>query len=502
MKTTTLRRLSAEEAAELIQDGDQIGFSAFTPAGSAKAIPKAIADKARREHAAGRPFKIRVLTGASSGRSLDGALAAADAVSFRAPYQSDPTMRQSINAGKTEFFDMHLSLVPQNARYGFLGKFNWAVVEACDVNENGEITLSSSVGASPTYCRVADKILIELNRFHPKSLRGLHDIYEPSDPPHRSEIPIFKPSDRIGSPIVKVNPDKIMGVVETDLPDETVPFDKPTEVTLRIGQNVAEFLASEIKAGRIPKDFLPIQSGVGNIANSVLMAMAEHPAIPPFDMYSEVIQDSVVELMRDYKIRFASGCSLTVAPPVLKEVYADYAFFRDKIVLRPQEISNNPEVIRRLGIIAINTAIEVDIAGNVNSTHILGRNMMNGIGGSGDFARNSFLSIFTCPSIAKEGDISAIVPMVSHLDHSEHSVQVIVTEQGVADLRAHSPKEHARLIIQNCAHPDYRDVLFRYLEMSSQSHQPQKLAAAFGFHEQFIRTKSMKGVDWADFSRD
>lgn len=492
-----LPRISAEEAAEMISHRDQIGFSGFTPAGAAKAIPLAIAAKAVREHKAGREFKIRVLTGASTGPSLDGALAKAEAVSFRAPYQSDPSMRKSINEGKTEFFDMHLSLVPQNARYGFLGKFNWAIVEAADVTENGEIVLTSSVGASPSYCHMADKILIELNRFHPPQLRGFHDIYEPLDPPHRREVPIYAPSDRIGAPAIKVDPRKIAGIVETYLPDETGSFDEPNTITAKIGENVAWFLAAEIKAGRIPSGFLPVQSGVGNIANAVMGAMAENPDIPAFQMYSEVIQDSAVALIQSGKISFASGCSLTVAPSVLKQVYDNLEFYRSRIVLRPQEITNNPEVIRRLGILSVNTAIEVDIAGNVNSTHLLGKSMMNGIGGSGDFARNSFLSIFTCPSTAKDNKISAIVPMVSHLDHSEHSVQVIVTENGVADLRGKSPKEHARLIINNCAHPDYRDALNQYLDMSLKSHQPQVLSAAFLMHEQFAKTGSMRDVCWS-----
>lgn len=489
-------RLTAEEAADMIHHGAQVGFSGFTAAGAAKAIPVAIAAKAEKEHAKGNQFQIRVLTGASTGRSLDGALAKADAVSFRAPYQSDPTMRKSINQGKTEFFDMHLSVVPQNVRYGFFGKIDFAVVEACDVRENGTIVLSSSVGASPTYLRTAEKVLIELNRFHPQSLYGFHDIFEPEDPPYRKPIGICAPSDRIGSPVVKIDPRKIVGIVETDLADETEAFDPATDVTRQIGRNVAEFLAGEIRAGRIPKEFLPIQSGVGNIANSVLGALGDHPDIPPFEMYSEVIQDSVIALLRRDKIKFASGCSLTIAPDKLKAFYSDIEFFRSRIVLRPQEITNHPEVIRRIGIISINTAIEADIAGNVNSTHILGKNMMNGIGGSGDFARNAFVSIFTCPSIAKEGKISAIVPMVSHMDHSEHSVQVIVTEQGVADLRGKSPKEHARLIIDHCAHPDYRDSLHQYLDMSHGSHQPQVLAAAFKMHEQFAVTGSMQGVAW------
>jgi acetyl-CoA hydrolase len=406
-------------------------------------------------------------------------------------------MRKSINAGRTRFFDMHLSLLPQNVRYGFLGKFNWAVIEACKVTENGEITLTSSVGASPTFCHVADRIFIELNHYHPEELHGVHDIYEPLNPPHRNEIPICKPSDRAGLPVVKVEPKKIVGMVETYLPDETGSFSEADDTTRRIGQNAAEFLASEMKAGRIPEEFLPIQSGVGDTANAILGAMGEHPDIPPFDMYTEVIQDSVIALMRGGKIRFASGCSLTVAPPVLKGIYEDLEFFKTRLVLRPQEISNHPEVIRRLGIISINTALEADLSGNVNSTHVLGRRMMNGIGGSGDFARNAYLSIFTFPATAKQGKISTLVPMVSHSDHSEHSVQVIISEYGVADLRGKSPKERAHLIIHRCCHPDYRPQLERYVQMANSGHTPQVLSAAFGMHLQFAKTGSMKGVDWA-----
>ena len=132
-------------------------------------------------------------------------------------------------------------------------------------------------------------------------------------------------------------------------------------------------------------------------------------------------------------------------------------------------------MIRRLGIISINTAIEVDIFGNVNSTHVMGRQMMNGIGGSGDFTRNAYLSIFTCPSTAKGGKISTIVPLVSHMDHSEHSVQIVATEYGIADLRGRSPYERATLIIHNCAHPDFRDELNGYLEMVEGGHTPQTL---------------------------
>jgi succinate CoA transferase len=494
--TNTLTKLTAAEAAALIENGQTIGFSGFTPAGSPKAVPTALAQRAEAEHAAGRPFKVGVLTGASTGPSLDGALTKANAISFRAPYQTNADLRRDINAGKVSFFDMHLSQLPQNVRYGFFGKISWAVIEASDLTPDGEIVLTAAVGAAPTFAQVADKIIVEVNSKHPKALRGFHDIYQPLDPPHRREIPIYKPSDRIGSPVIKVDPKKIAGYVETSLDDEARGFDEADALTNKIGQNVAEFLAGEIKAGRVPKEFLPIQSGVGNIANAVLGALGANPDIPRFEMYTEVIQNSVIDLLRTGKIKFASGSSLTITPEILQGIYGEMDFFRPRLLLRPQEITNHPEVARRIGIISINTAIEVDLFGNVNSTHVMGKQMMNGIGGSGDFTRNAYISIFTCPSIAKAGKISSLVPLVTHQDHNEHSVQVVITENGVADLRGKSPRERATLLVNVCAHPDYRDELRGYFAGVTDGQTPHTLSRAFAMHEQFLQTGSMHGVNW------
>ncbi len=281
-------------------------------------------------------------------------------------------------------------------------------------------------------------------------------------------------------------------MVECDLPDEGTGFDDSSPETERIGQNVAEFLAAEIAVGRMPKSFLPIQSGVGNIANAVLGALGAHPGVPAFEMYTEIIQDAVVKLMDAGRCRFASCTGLTLSTAAQQRVYGNLDEFRSRIVLRPQEITNHPEVVRRLGLISINTALEADIFGNVNSTHVLGRQMMNGIGGSGDFTRNAYLSIFTCPSVAKDGRISAIVPMVTHVDHSEHSVQVIATEWGVADLRGRSPRERARLVIERCAHPEYRDALSAYVARAESGHTAQTLREAFRFHERFEDTGDMR----------
>ena len=378
-----LKFITAEEAASFVHHDDNVGFSGFTPAGCPKVVPGAIAKKAIAEHEKGNPFQIGMFTGASTGDKLDGELARANAIKFRTPYQSNKDLRALLNSHGAQYFDMHLSELAQSLRYGFLGKIDVAIVEAADVTEDGEIVPTSGVGILPTICRMADRIIIELNCRHPKEIRGMHDIYEPADPPYRREIPIYTPSDRIGSDCVKVDPAKIVGVVKTDEPNEGGKFSPLDDVTMAIGQNVANFLVGEIKAGRLPKEFVPLQSGVGNVANAVLGCMGENKDIPAFNVYTEVIQDAVIALMKEGRVKFASGCSLSVSNEVIRDIYANLDFFKDKILLRPQEISNNPEVARRLGLVAINTALEADIFGNINSTHVSGTRMMNGIGGSG-----------------------------------------------------------------------------------------------------------------------
>lgn len=494
--------LDPREAAGLISHGQTIGFSGFTSAGAPKEIPLALAEHAQQEHAEGRSFQVGVVTGASTGNSLDGALARAGAISWRTPFQSNPDLRQLINADRVRFFDQHLSLVAQSARYGVLGKFSWAIVDACDLSDEGEIVLTSSVGASPTFLRLADKVLVELNSYHPPELRGFHDIMEPLDPPHREPIPLRRVSDRIGQPTVKIDPKKIVGVVRSHHPDEVKPFKPGDAVTRQIGENVAGFLAGELRAGRIPPGFLPLQAGVGNISNAVLTALAAHPDIPDFEMFTETLQDSCVPLLESGRLRFASCCALTLTPPMMERVYGNLDLFRPRVVLRPQEITNHPELIRRLGLISLNTALEADIFGNINSTHVMGQSMVSGIGGSGDFTRNAYLSIFVCPSTAKAGAISTIVPLSTHIDHNEHSVQVIVTEHGVADLRNTTPQERAMKIVEHCAHPDYRKLLRDYFSnIRHHGHTPQTLSTAFALHEEYAHTGDMRHTELVDYFR-
>ena len=485
--------LSPEEAAALISHGETLGLSGFTAAGSVKVVPAAIARKAKAEHAAGREFKVNVLSGASTTEAVDGVLAEAEAVQLRVPYQSSPTMRRAINCGRVSYVDMHLSSMAQALRLGFLPRVTTAIIEACHVTDDGEITLTASLGNSAVFCEQAERIILELNSYHKPELQYIHDVCLLPKPPYKAPLDISAPEDRIGSGTLKVDPRKIVGVVHTHEPDHLTPYKEPTEETLRIGRHIAEFLAAEYQAGHLPcRDYLLLQSGVGNISNAALKAIGDMADFPPIKMYTEVLQDSALDLILSGRCLFASSCSLALTDDMMREFYERFDYFRDKVLLRPQEISNCPEVAHRLGTICMNAAIEVDICGNVNSTHVCGSKIMNGVGGSGDYARSAALTIFMCPSVAKGGAISSIVPMVSHTDHPEHDVDVVVTEYGVADLRGMSPRERAAAIIRRCAHPDYRPLLERYLELCADGHTPHSLGSAFAFHQAFLSEGDMR----------
>lgn len=486
LKNTPYSIMSAQEAIADVKDGMTIAFSGFSPAGSAKVVPRALAEHARAIHQKGQPFKLRVLTGASSGSSIDDLLARAGAIGWRAPYQAEALLRKQINAGEVEYVDMHLSHVPQAVAFGFFGKIDLAVIEATEVTRDGRVYLTTSIGASPTYLKYADQVIIELNHRQSVRLREMADIMIMPPPPRRSAIPVYDPLSRIGWPYATVDPRKVIAVVESDELDHVADFAPPDAVSEQIARHVVEFLLREKHAGRIPPEFLPLQAGVGNIANGVLAILGEHPDIPPFSMYSEVFQDAMVDLMAAGRLTGASATALTLSRSHIQKIHDDFDTFAPRIVLRPQEISNNPGVIRRLGVIAMNTVIEADIYGNANSSHLNGMYIMNGVGGSGEFTRNSYLSILMTPSIARDGRISAIVPLCPHVDNNEHSVQVIVTEQGLADLRGLGPARRAQTIIRQCAHPMYRDYLERYVRDSQGGHIPHNLQRCFELHRNLM----------------
>ena len=489
------RIMSAAEAAALIPHGANVGMSGFTGAGYPKGLPQAIAERARAEHAAGRPYKLNVWTGASTAPECDGVMAEADAIGQRLPFNTDPTTRKQINAGQIDFIDMHLSHVAQHAWFGFFGKMDVAVIEVLGVTADGLLIPSTAVGNNKTWLEIADKVILEVNTRLPIQMEGMHDIYYGTAiPPRRMPISMTHADNRIGEPYLKVDPSKVVAVVHTHGGDRNNQFSAPDEASNRIASYIIDFLVHEMHAGRLPKQMLPIQSGVGNVANAVLAGLLHGP----FEQllgFTEVLQDGMLELLRAGKMSRASATSISLSAKAFEDFEKNIDFYRSRIILRPQEISNHPELVRRLGVIAMNSMIEADIYGNINSTHLMGSSMMNGIGGSGDFARNGYLSFFVTPSVAKDGKISCLVPMCSHVDHTEHDTQIIVTEQGLADLRGLSPRRRAQVLINQCAHPDYRPMLQDYFDRACKQgaqHTPHLLGEALSWHQRFLETGDMR----------
>ena len=487
--------MSAAEAAEFIGHGAKIGMSGFTGAAYPKEMPTAIAERAKEAHARGDEFAIDLYTGASTAPDCDGVLAEADALRFRMPYQSDPIMRKKINAGEMKYADMHLSHSAQQVSEGFFGKLDFAIVEAARITEEGHIVPSSGVGNNVEYLDAADKIIIEVNSWQSVDLEGMADVYRVQSRPNRTAIPINNPGDRVGTTYIDIDTDKVVAVIETDSPDRNSAFKPIDDVSRRIAGNFLDFLEGEVAGGRLAYDGYVMQSGVGNVPNAVMAGLLDSK-FENIQAYTEVIQDGMVDLIDAGKMTVASATSFSLSPEYAERMNKEAARYRESIITRPLQVSNHPEVIRRVGLIATNGMIEADIYGNVNSTNVSGSRIMNGIGGSGDFTRNGFISSFITPSLAKDGAISAIVPFASHIDHTEHDVMVVISEYGYADLRGLAPRDRAKKMIA-IAHPDYRPLLEEYVERATSGgrpmHTPHDLATAFSFHQNLAEHGTMKG---------
>ncbi|MCL8027110.1 acetyl-CoA hydrolase/transferase family protein [Nocardioides bruguierae] len=490
------RTATAEEAAALIRPGDNVGISGFTGAGYPKAVPSALAARMHAAREVGEEFRVGLWSGASTAPEADGVLAEAHGISKRLPYNSDPTLRREINAGEVEYVDAHLSHSAQHMWFGFYGHLDVAVVEVAAVLPNGLLVPSSSVGNNKTWLDQADKVILEVNHWQPRDLEGFHDVYYGTRlPPFRAPLQLTHPMQRIGDPYLRVDPDKVVAVVETDAPDRNSPLSVPGDDDRAMAEHLVDFLRHEVRAGRMPATLLPLQSGVGNVANAVMAGLADSE-FENLTSFTEVIQDGLLDLLDSGTLTGVSATSFGLSPTGVQRFMSDVGAYKGRILLRSEEISNHPELVRRLGVIAINGMIEADVYGNVNSTHVMGSSIMNGIGGSGDFARNAYLNFFVSPSTAKGGAISSIVPFASHVDHTEHDVHVLVTEQGLADLRGLSPSARADVVIERCAHPDFRDQLRDYVgrarrERPTARHTPHLLDEALSWHQRYLDTGSM-----------
>ncbi|KAF7295678.1 Acyl-CoA carboxylate CoA-transferase [Mycena indigotica] len=503
-----------KDLAPLFRDDDYIAWSGFTGVGYPKSVPAAIADYVEANNLQSQK-RFNLFVGASVGPEIEERWAKLDMIARRYPHQVGKEIAKGINSGRIEFADKHLSMFPQDLTYGYYSlrkthgdpkkHLNWAIVEATAITEDGHIVPGASVGATPEILECAEKIIIEVNT-HLPNLEGLHDISQSFVPPNRQPYLVSHPEDRIGKTAIAIDPDRVVAIVESHLPDNTGPNAPENEESRAIAGHLIEFLSSEVDAGRLPRSLLPLQSGIGNVANSIIGGLAAGP----FDnvmVWTEVLQDTFLKFFDSGKLDFATATSIKFSAEGFDHFYAHWADYKDRLLLRSQQVANAPEIIRRLGVIAMNTPLEVDIYAHANSTCALGSRMLNGLGGSADFLRNAKLSIMHTPSSrptkSDPTGISCIVPFASHIDQTEHDLDVVVTEQGLADLRGLSPRERAPIIIKNCAHPDYRDMLMDYYERSlheciaaGRGHEPHMLRNAFKMHIQLMEQGTMKVDKW------
>ncbi|WP_135830308.1 acetyl-CoA hydrolase/transferase C-terminal domain-containing protein [Halorussus halobius] len=482
----------AEEAADAVPDDAALLVSGFGSVGYPKAVPEALADS-------GRDLALTVVSGGSVGGEIDAALVEADAVGRRFPFQARPEIRAAVNDGRVAFADRHVAGVGDDVQYGGLvatDATSVAIVEAVAAGEDWLVP-STSLGQTPAFVEAADRLVVEVNAAQPRALERFHDVYRPGTPPDREPIPVDSPGERVGSPRVEFDPGKLAAVVELDRRDDPYEFREPTADDRAIAANLCEFLEAEVERSELFAESVRLQFGVGSLGNALMGALGDAD-VGDRDLvyFGEVIQDGLLDLLDEGLLRSASATSLALSASGQDRLFADAERYAEDVVLRPTDVSNSPALIDRFGVVAVNSALEVDAYGHANSTNVGGTRMVNGVGGSGDFARNAALSVFALPSTASDGDVSRVVPMVPHVDHTEHDVDVVVTEQGVADLRGTSPRERARLLVEECAHPDFRERLRAYLDRARRGgddadggegarggHLPHDLDAAFSWDE-------------------
>ncbi len=496
-----------EELISMFQNGMNLGWSGFTPVGYPKVMPVVLADHVEKNNLQGK-LRFNLFIGASVGVETENRWASLDMIDRRWPYQTGKDIQKGINTGKIRMGDKHLGHFAQDMTYGFYtenGRIDIAIIEVTAIKADGSLVLSGSCGICPELVQVADKIIIELNTEMPNH-EGLHDIIEPIKPPNRLPYLITDASSRAGSKYVRCDSDKIVAIVESKKLDNGRPLGPPDENSEMIANHILDFLGNEVKQGRLPENLLPLQSGVGNIANAVVGGLVKGP-FKNLSVYTEVLQDTMLDFFDSGKLDFASACSLSLSNEGFKRLYANWDDYTSKIVLRQLSISNHPEPIRRLGCIAMNTPVEFDIYAHANSTLVGGTRMINGLGGSGDFLRNGFLKIMHSPSVRPSKidptGISCVVPKAPHVDHTEHDLDVLVTEQGLADCRGLAPKDRAQEIINKCVHPDYKPIIQEYFDIAKADclrrgvgHEPQLFDRCFKMQLNLERNGTMKIDNW------
>jgi len=507
-KSLLSKVMKPEDTIQFFTPGQNLMWSGFTPAGYPKVVPIALADYVEANKLQGK-WKFNLFIGASVGAETEDRWATLDMIDRRWPYQTGKNIAAGINAGRIRMGDKHLGLFAQDTSYGFYtenGRYDIGIIEVSAINEDCGLALTTSCGIVAETINLCDKIIIEVNTGQP-SFEGIHDIHMQQKPPHRAPFLITEAGTRIGTPYVPCDPDKIIAIVDSKLRDKGRAFSEMDDTSEAIAGHIMDFFANEIKKGRLPENLLPLQSGVGSIANAVIGGLAKGP-FSNLTVYTEVLQDTMLDFFDGGNLNIASACSLSLSEtPGFPRFFDNWDKYFSKCILRPLSISNAPEPIRRLGCIAMNTPVEIDIYAHANSTLVGGTRMINGLGGSGDYLRNGYIKLMHTPSSRPSktdpNGISCVVPHCSHIDHTEHDLDCVVTEQGLADLRGLCPRDRALKIIEKCAHPEYKPILTEYFEMAKKEtlakgigHEPQLWERAFKMHLNLTQNGTMKVKNW------
>src|SRR5690625_4259868 len=249
------RVVTADLAASWIKDGMTLGLSGFTRAGDVKAVPFALIRRADKEE-----FKVNVFTGASLGSDIDKLFAEKGILNKRLPFQADPVMRRKINEGEFYFVDQHLSHTAELVRSNVMETIDFAIVEAISITEDGLIIPTTSVGNSALFAQHAENIIVDINLAQTKELEGVHDMIDPGSQGKRDPIQMTKPQDRIGTKGIKVDIERIKGIVFTEQKDSASTIVDPDEETQMIANHLIDFLKKEVEVGRLTKSLAPLQS--------------------------------------------------------------------------------------------------------------------------------------------------------------------------------------------------------------------------------------------------
>ncbi len=345
-------------------------------------------------------------------------------------------VRKAVNEGRAEFIPIFLSEVTMLYKKDIL-KANVALIHVSPPDEHGFCSYGIDVGNIKTPAEKADVVIAQVNRKMP---RGLGDSF------------------------IHVN--KIDYIVEHDADLLELPQVDPnaTPEMLGIFDTIGKYIAGMIEDGST------LQMGIGAIPDSVLRYLKNKKDL---GIHTEMFSDGIVDLVESGII---NGEKKTLHPGKIIAGFVlgtrkSYDFLDNNPIIEfhPQEYVNNPFIISRNDkMVAINSAIEVDLTGQVCSDSI-GTRFYSGIGGQVDFIRgaahsNNGKPIIALPSTTKNGDISRIVMTLkpgAGVVTSRGDVHYVVTEYGIADLFGKTIQERARALI-NISHPRFRDELTEF----------------------------------------